>query len=168
MRPPARSAALPAATAVLATATAVLLAGCGRPPEPPDSPVPPASASPPSGAPTAPSPIVPGSPRSPGATFGAEVAVGCGGQPDVGAVLAVLRDADELAPETNAEVIEGPLCAGSWQYAVVSVPDLDPLLVLTRGPPDALELVTAGTEVCSPEVEVTAPPGIREVAGCVG
>jgi hypothetical protein len=60
----------------------------------------------------------------------------------------------------------GPLCAGTWQYTVVLVPNREPLAVVTRGRPGALELVTAGTNVCSIPVRTEAPIGIRTAATC--
>jgi len=73
-----------------------------------------------------------------------------------------------LSADTSVTVTTGPLCAGDWQYAVVSVPERDPLHVVTEGRPGALTLVTAGTAICVPQVRVNAPPGIRVATGCVG
>jgi hypothetical protein len=144
----------------------VLLAGCGPPPQvapTPEGPLP---------GPVVPSPTTAAPPPpSPGTTTtaaGQDVAVDCAGQPGADQVVAVLRAARLLPDGAQATVIEGPLCAGTWQYAVVSVPDRDPLQVITSGPPDALTLVTAGTEVCTVQVRVNAPPGIRAAASCVG
>jgi hypothetical protein len=148
----------------------VLLAACGRPPEVGESPTP---QSPPATAPatstvnpTAPGTAIPtvGPSGSPG--FSEDFAQPCGGEPSDGELLALLRDEGLLDQGSGAEVAEGPLCAGDWQYAVVTVPDLDPLLVVTQGEPDNLELVTAGTDVCTPEVRIQAPPGIRSAAAC--
>jgi hypothetical protein len=146
-----------------------LLVGCGPPPQPPEPP----SGSPPSTATVSPGPTVPptaptGAPVSPSPGFGEQTAVNCAGEPAEDEVLALLRDEGVLGGGADAEVVEGPLCSGTWQYTVVSVPDLDPLQVVTRGEPDALELVTAGTDVCSVEVRIQAPPGIRGAAACVG
>lgn len=153
----------------LVAALAALAAGCGPPPEPPGTPDPP---SPRSTAPTGPgrsvAPTGAGIPVTPTGGFSEQVATDCAGQPDAGAVLAVLASEELLGQGADAEVTEGPLCAGTWQYAVVTVPELDPLQVVTRGEPDALELVTAGTDVCSVEVRIQAPPGIRTAASCVG
>jgi len=46
------------------------------------------------------------------------------------------------------------------------VPNQDPLQVITRGLPTSLQLVTAGTDVCSVSVRATAPAGIRTVTKC--
>jgi hypothetical protein len=142
-----------------------LLLGCGPPPqvEPtPDAPLP-GQGTP--GSPAAPSPGQP-APASPLPGTEEPEAVECDGEPDANAVLAALREAGLL--DADAEVVEGPLCADDWQYAVVAVPDRDPLQVITSGPPDELTLETAGTEVCTIEVRVHAPRAIRAVAGCVG
>jgi hypothetical protein len=143
-----------------------LLAGCGPPPqvEPtPEGPLPgpgtPAvPATPPAG------PIPP--PTTPPLTPGDE-AVDCDGQPDGADLLDVLHAADLLDADGDADVVEGPLCAGDWQYAVIIVPDRDPLQVITSGAPGDLTLVTAGTDVCTVEVRVRAPRGIRVAAACV-
>lgn len=159
-----------AASAVgLLLAGTVLLVGCGVPPElrepprtPPAAPVP--TSSPP---PVLPSPVQPGGPgtRSPG-TFPEEFALDCAGRPGPEAMLALLRSAGILDQGSAAEVIDGPYCSGTWQYAVVTVPDRDPLLMVSRGPVDDLELVTAGTDVCTVEVRIQAPPGIRSATTC--
>jgi hypothetical protein len=148
----------------------VLLAACGRPPEVVESPGPPA---PPASVPAT-GPVDPTAPgtgiptvhptSSPG--FSEDFAQPCGGEPSEGQLLGLLRAEGLLEQGSGAEVAEGPLCAGSWQYTVVTVPDLDPLLVVSEGEPDDLELVTAGTDVCTPKVRIQAPPGIRAAAAC--
>lgn len=147
--------------------SAFLLTGCGPPPqvEPtPDGPLPGP------GTPQAPATPAPdgSGPVPPTPTIGEDEAVDCEGSPGEDAVLAVLREADLLDADVEVSFLAGPLCAGDWQYAVVSVPDRDPLQVITSGPPDELTLVTAGTEVCTVEVRVHAPQGIRVAASCVG
>jgi hypothetical protein len=144
-----------------------VLAGCGPPPEPPENPGPPPP--PPTAATSA--PTFPGQPPGTGpgfptGGFGDQFATDCNGQPSGDAVLALLVAEDLLGAGTDANFVTGPLCAGDWQYAVVSVPDLDPLQVVTSGDPDELELVAAGTDVCTPEVRIQAPPGIRSAAAC--
>jgi hypothetical protein len=155
--------------ALLVPLAAVLLAGCGPPPDPPDpDPPPPPPATPTGTVPVSPGPAFPGG-GGPGDTspgFGENVAVGCADEPGDGELLDLLRGEDLLGANTDANVVDGPLCAGTWQYAVVSVPNRDPLRVVTRGEPDDLELVTAGTDVCIPEVRIQAPIGIRNAAGC--
>jgi hypothetical protein len=159
----------PPRIALLPVAVTLLLAGCGPPPEPPAPPTPvPAPAPTASPAPTFPIQPPTGGPGLPSGGFGEQFAIDCAGAPDDDAVLAVLRDEGVLEADSDAEVVDGPRCAGTWQYAVVRVADLDPLQVVTRGEPDDLELVTAGTDVCTPEVRIQAPPGIRDAAACVG
>lgn len=166
VRPSARLAVLLPVGALLL----VVVAGCGRPPGLDDAgsggpPVPGTGA--PSGSPPAfPGPSV-GSPGGPGLSPGPGLAVDCAGEPDRDEVLALLRAEQVLGANADAQVVEGPLCADGWQYSVVNVPDLDPLQVLTQGEPGDLELVTAGTDVCTVEVRLQAPPGIRDVADCV-
>ena len=156
---------------VAALALAVPLVACGPPPEYP------AVAGTPSPRPTSPwlpapatlAPLPTGlpAPVSPPSGFPEDRAVSCAGRPDGDQVLALLRREDLLGTDLDARVTEGPLCAGDWQYTVVSVPDRDPLQVVTRGEPDDLALVTAGTEVCTVEVRIQAPSGIRAAADCV-
>lgn len=145
---------------------AALLAGCGPPPESPDDdPPPPPPATPTGTVPVSPGPAIPGpGDASPG--FGGEIAVSCDDGPGDDQFLDLLRDEELLGADTDANVVDGPLCAGTWQYAVVSVPDRDPLRVVTRGEAGDLELVTAGTDVCIPEVRIQAPIGIRNAADC--
>jgi hypothetical protein len=148
----------------------LLLAACGKPPEAGESPTPQAPpATVPATAtvnPTAPGTALPTVAPSGSPGFSENFAQPCNGEPSDAEVLAVLRAEGLLDQGSAAEVAEGPLCAGGWQYAVVTVPDLDPLLVVTQGEPDDLELVTAGTDVCTPEVRIQAPPGIRSAAAC--
>ena len=58
------------------------------------------------------------------------------------------------------------LCAADWQFTVVTETGREPLQVVTRGTPDSLSLVTAGTYVCTPTVRTQAPVGIISVAHC--
>ncbi len=162
---PPRSVSRAAVMLLAAAVTAVTLAGCGTPPDypgPPDRPLPlpttPATATP------TPTPTATATPSAPAA----DRAVDCNGRPDADAVLAVLRRAQLLDGDEKVTVVTGPLCAEDWQYTIVSVPDRDPLHVVTRGAPGSLQLVTAGTDVCTIEVRVRAPSGIRTAASCVG
>jgi hypothetical protein len=160
-------------TAALLITGALLLTACGAPPElgeDPGEPVPPptpASTSPP----VLPDPVPPGGPGTfgPGG-FPEEIAISCEsgpGSPEADELLALLRSEGMLAPGVDAEVTEGPLCSGDWQYAVVTVPDRDPLQLVSRGRAGDLELITAGTDVCSVEVRFQAPPGIQGIAACL-
>jgi hypothetical protein len=156
--------ALRAATALLLGLA--LTVACGPPPQVEPTPAGPLPGPGSPGLPNTPSPALPGD-TSPPPTPDDE-AVSCDGQPTADQVLDVLHDAGLLNDGIEASVVEGPLCAEDWQYAVVSVPDRDPLQVITSGEPDTLTLVTAGTDVCTVEVRVHAPRGIRAVASCVG
>jgi hypothetical protein len=163
-----------AACAALAAAGA--LAGCGVPPElrpKPGSSVPrpstPASASPSglAGSPTA--VVLPPQATTASAepTFAEEYAVECAGRPSADQVIALVRRTGGLLPRTGSvTVTKGPLCAGTWQYTVFSVPGKEPLQVVSRGAPDDLTMVTAGTDVCSIPVRTAAPVGIRSAALC--
>lgn len=149
-----------------------LAAGCGAPPEltdPPRAPlpVPSSSASPP---PSQRPPTFPGESGQPtdGPRFPEEIAMACAGQPGGEEIVETLRASNLLPAGVEAEVVDGPYCSGTWQYAMVSVPDRDPLQVITEGKPGALTLVTVGTDVCTVEVRMLAPAGIRAVAACLG
>src|SRR5262245_17866783 len=103
---------------------------------------------------------------NPTPTFGETVAVSCAGHPTADQVIALLRRRDLVPSGATITVQTQPLCAGMWQYTVVSVPEREPLQVITRGAPAALELVTAGTDVCSIPVRTGAPFGIQALAMC--
>lgn len=152
--------------AVAVAAVAVLVAGCGAPPDLAPTPEIPLPRPTTPAVPSTPGPSLPG--PTPTSTADSSVAVSCDGRPDGNQVLSLLQAEDVLPDGTEATIADGPLCAGDWQLTVVRVPDLDPLQVITSGPADDLTLVTAGTEVCTIEVLVHAPPGIRSAAGCVG
>jgi hypothetical protein len=163
-----------AATAV-ALAAAAMLAGCDRPAGVAGAPAPTASTTagagtaPPSRFPTAPAAATrtptPGGTSSP--VFGELTAQPCQGHPSGEQVIALLRRTTGLLPTSGTVAVRtGPLCAGSWQYTVLTVADRDPLQVVTKGSPQALELVTAGTDVCTIEVRVVAPVGIRTITRC--
>jgi hypothetical protein len=104
---------------------------------------------------------------SPEPSFAEEYAVPCDGRPTVDQVVAAVRHTAGLLPRTGSvSVAKGPLCAGSWQYTIFSVPSKEPLQVVSRGTPGNLKMVTAGTDICSIEVRIEAPPGIRNAALC--
>lgn len=168
--PPRRAAALGCA---LALAGGVALAGCGAPPEltePRGAGIPTPSGSPtPSGPAVSIPPVDPGTPHTPSAppapTFAEFSAVDCAGRPSGSQVISFLRRTSRLLPSgARVTVTAGPLCAGEWQYTVLQVSGREPLQVVSSGAPDALRLVTAGTDVCSAEVRATAPYGIRSIA----
>jgi hypothetical protein len=94
-------------------------------------------------------------------------AVACRGQPSSGQVISALRRDRNILPQgVTPRVLTGPLCAGSWQYTIIDVPDHDPLQVVTRGGASSLTVVIAGTYVCTPEVTGAAPSGIVSAAHC--
>ena len=91
----------------------------------------------------------------------------CTKGPTAAQVLATLEGRPGVPDRQQLRIDRGPLCAGDWQYSAVRLltePDAEPLLVITRGTPPALRLVEAGADVCSEAVERTAPPGIRVLA----
>jgi hypothetical protein len=95
------------------------------------------------------------------------VAVACGGRPSASQVIAAVRRDRNLLPQgVTPQVLTGPLCAGSWQYTIMSIPEHDPLQVVTRGSASSLTVVIAGTYVCTPEVTGAAPSGIVSAAHC--
>ena len=104
---------------------------------------------------------------SPSPSFGEAFAVSCAGHPTADQVIAVLRRSGSFLPAgATVTVRTMPQCAGEWQYTVISIPQHDPLQVVTKGPPSALQLVTAGTDVCNIPVRTQAPQGIRSLARC--
>ncbi|GIG01892.1 hypothetical protein [Catellatospora citrea] len=165
--------ALPLATACLVGVA--LLSGCGVPPElqPRPGTVPQPSGSP--GAATLlPSPSLPPSfslppsapPSSPG-PFPELTVTDCQGRPSGEQVVAAVRRKSSILPGSGTiTVTRPPVCAGNWQYTELTVPGREPLQVVTKGAPTALDLVTAGTDICTVEVRNFAPPGIRIAAGC--
>ncbi len=145
------------------------LAACSHVPEPyvapslgPVSPAP-VSFSPSPAPPPPPPPLEGSSPPSP--PFDESAATSCAGHPSADQVARKVRAAG-LVGGAKLTVKVAPRCAGTWQYTVFTVSGRGPLQVVTKGPPAALALVTAGTNVCSTEVLVQAPAGIIAVAQC--
>ncbi len=147
------------------------LAGCGVPPElqpPPGTKVPVPSVAPPTSA-----PFPPGfSPRPSGPTAAPTVSVtpfpefssvACNGRPTGDQVLALVRRQTAINP---SKAITQPVCAGTWHYTVLEVPERDPLQVLSKGDPAALQLMAIGTDVCTVDVRRQAPTGILLAASC--
>jgi hypothetical protein len=169
------SATLPRRVGALACAVATCaLVACGTPPElrpkPGSSvPRPPSPLSPSTGIESTVVPIPPGqtATASPEPSFTEEYASPCNGYPTANQVVALVRQTGGLLPRNGSvSVLKGPLCAGSWQYTVFSVPNKEPLQVVSRGTPHDLVLVTAGTDICSIEVRTAGPIGIRNAALC--
>ncbi|MGW0435298.1 hypothetical protein ACWDV4_22505 [Micromonospora sp. NPDC003197] len=162
-----RATRLLGATSLLAGA--MLLTACGVPPElePPRSTLPTLVSPTVSGpaTPTPPPSVAPTVTSSPTARFPESTATDCQGSPSRAQLTALLRREAGLLPAgTQVTVTTGPLCSGDWQYSVVQVPNREPLQVVTKGAPNALTLVAAGTDVCSIPVRVGAPTGIRFIA----
>ncbi|MFI5928702.1 hypothetical protein ACIA3K_22410 [Micromonospora sp. NPDC051543] len=173
--PPRRPSAptAPAWAALLTLLTIGALTGCGAPPELRDpTGVPTGASSPrpsgptdvatgtPSTAPTAPPPATGAATPEPGL-----VATTCRNGPTGQRVVQLLRGQASVLPDNvRVRVRTGPLCAGDWQYTVLEVTGHEELQVVTQGGPTALQLVTAGTDVCTIEVRATGPAGIRTLA----
>jgi len=154
----------------LAAVVALATAACGTPPElsePRGTTVPrPTATASPSPTPTAfPTTVTPSPfPTATGSTtFADSPAVSCGGRPSAAQVIALLKRNRLLPSSFRSQPTVGPMCAGTWQWTVVPT-SRGPLQAVTRGEPGSLSLVTAGTDVCSIEVRVGAPAGIRSAA----
>jgi hypothetical protein len=164
------------ATVAFAFSVVGLAAGCGGanpgPQSGPDqnpgnsTPAPVVSSSFPRGQTASPRPIRSPLPSPSPTGFSELVAVACNGRPTAEQVLAVLRRSTILPAGARPTVGSGPLCAGTWQYTVLNLPDHEPLRVVTRGSPEALTIETAGTEPCTARVKATAPAGILALLGC--
>lgn len=113
-----------------------------------------------------PGPATSAIPTPPPSGFPESVAQGCAGHPTVAQVIAVVRAAGQVRASATPVARSGPLCAGTWQFTVLGLPDREPLQVVTMTGPSGLELVAAGTDVCGTVVESIAPAGIRALAGC--
>ncbi|SCL68119.1 hypothetical protein GA0070604_6202 [Micromonospora eburnea] len=168
---PRRQASPPAASrtpraVAAALVTLLSLAACGAPPElnqqarPTVTPT--ATSTPtPSATPTAPD-MPDAQPRSPSPD---PSATPCGSGPTGDRVIALLRGGARVLPrDVRVTVRQGPLCVEDWQYTVLAVAGHEELQAVTQGKPTTLELVTAGTDVCSAEVRAAGPPGIRALA----
>jgi hypothetical protein len=164
------------AAALLPFALLPMLAGCIHesggdgsllPTPPTSSPLPPPPAL------NAPDPATPPAPPSattatPSPTgFSESYVVPCHGRPSAAQVIsAVRRHGSLLTPGASVTATTGPLCSGIWQYTVLVVPDHEPLQVVTKGAPSALQFVTAGTNVCTVDVRAGAPVALLTTANC--
>ncbi|HLV58573.1 MAG TPA: hypothetical protein VKY81_06850 [Natronosporangium sp.] len=157
----------PATATLMLAAVLTVVAACGEPPQVAPTPTGPLLPGPRTPGPATPPPPptsgVPGTVTPP-----AGRAVDCAGNPSAEEVLDLLREEALLTSDADVTVADGPRCDEDWQYTLIEVPGLDPLQVVTSGKPGDLELVTAGTDVCTVEVRVRAPDGIRAAASCVG
>jgi hypothetical protein len=165
------------AAALLPFALLPVLAGCIHasggdgpllPTPPSSSPLPPPPAlnvPEPTTTPAAP-PSVPTTSSSPSG-FSESYVVPCAGHPSASQVIAVVRrHGSLLAAGAPVSATTGPLCSGVWQYTVLAVPDHEPLQVVTKGSPSALQFVTAGTNVCTVDVRAGAPVALLTTANC--
>ncbi|HEX6683955.1 MAG TPA: hypothetical protein VF062_14220 [Candidatus Limnocylindrales bacterium] len=90
-------------------------------------------------------------------------AVPCAGRVTANQVIDLVRSASSISP--SGAVAGYPLCAGSWQLTELQVPGRDSVLAVTITQ-NGLKLVAAGTDVCTAEVKLLAPSGIKLAAGC--
>ena len=89
--------------------------------------------------------------------------VACNGRPTGDQVLALVKRQTAINP---SKAITQPVCAGTWHYTVLEVLDREPLQVLSKGDPAALQLMAIGTDVCTVDVRRQAPTGILLAASC--
>ena len=134
------------AAAVLAiVSVGCLLSGCTRsrgdsgPLLPPVSPPPARSASPtPFSTPVAPARTTPARSASSSPSqlpFSEAYVSQCNGRPTGDQVVAAVRRARPNLPSgAGVTVKTGPLCAGVWQYTVLTVTSSEPLQAMTRAP----------------------------------
>lgn len=147
------------------------LAGCGVPPQlqpRPGTQVPAPSMAAPTSAPFPPgfSPRPSGPTPTPTASaspFPVFSSVACHGRPTGDQVLALVKQQTAINP---SKAITQPVCAGTWHYTVLEVIGRDPLQVLSKGDPGALQLMAIGTDVCTVDVRRQAPTGILLAASC--
>lgn len=164
-----RPAALRRLTLPVALLALSSVAGCGTPPElrrpTPQTAAGPTATGSPTPSPSSAAPTTRPTPTASPTAAADLIAVRCRSGPSGDRVVSLLRGPARVLPrDVRVTVRTGPLCAGEWQYTVLEVTGHEELQVVTRGRPAALELVTAGTDVCGVEVRVAAPPGIRTLA----
>jgi len=102
------------------------------------------------------------SPSSSLSPFSEFVTVPCGTRVTADQVISLIRNQTQIRP---SRATNGPLCAGTWQYTELQVPDRDPVQAVTMTR-DGLKLIAVGTEVCTAEVQLQAPSAIKTAAGC--
>jgi hypothetical protein len=121
------------------------------------------------GVPTYPAPTYPTRTTPPATTTppaGPSPAPRCANGPTRPQVLAAMQGQPGI-PARELKVIAGPFCAGGWQIATLEIlaedaeDKFEPLLVVTKGKPEALVVIEAGADVCSVMVQNEAPRGIR-------
>lgn len=92
----------------------------------------------------------------------------CSGQPTGAEILALIKGKAGI-PKKTLQVQDGPFCADTWAFTTVKLAgsgsgDQEPLSVVTSGKGSTLTLITAGSDVCNPQVQASAPAGIRVLA----
>ncbi|WP_433212117.1 hypothetical protein ACQP00_51885 [Dactylosporangium sp. CS-047395] len=114
---------------------------------------------------TAPVPSATTSPSPSG--FSEQYVTYCAGRPTSAQVIAAVRKVRANLPAGNGvSVQKEPVCSGVWQYTVLNVTGSEPLQVITKGSPNALTVVTAGTAPCTVEVRATAPAAFLDAVDC--
>ncbi|GAA0724394.1 hypothetical protein Drose_37695 [Dactylosporangium roseum] len=131
--------------------------GASTSPTPASTPIVPPTHAPSAGRSASPSP----------STFSEVYVVRCNGRPSGEQVIVAVRKFRANLPAGSGVTVQSqPLCAGIWQYTVLNVADREPMQVMTKGSPQALTVVTAGTDPCTVEVKATAPPALLNAAAC--
>ena len=90
----------------------------------------------------------------------------CPAGPTAAQLVAAVQNTPGI-PDEPLTVTGGPFCAGTWQFSTMEIGSAatrdrnERLSVVTKGAPAALQLLEAGSDVCSKLVSDEAPPGIR-------
>jgi hypothetical protein len=92
----------------------------------------------------------------------------CTGSPTKAQILTLIKGQSGV-PDKTLQVDDGPFCSGDWSFSTVEVAgesadQLEPLMVVATGKGSTLALVAAGSEVCTDQVQTSAPAGIRVLA----
>ncbi|GAA2634081.1 hypothetical protein GCM10010399_78270 [Dactylosporangium fulvum] len=99
--------------------------------------------------------------------FSEAYVVQCNGRPSGDQVIAAVRKFRANLPAGSGVTVKSqPLCAGIWQYTILNVANSEPMQVMTKGSPQTLTVVTAGTDPCTVEVKATAPAALLNAAAC--
>jgi len=171
----------------------LLLSSCGTPPKPPTRSAPiyvspsaaPLTLSPTAGLPAQALPTATVNGRYPTYTYPTAVATTaapetvsptptpshaakCTGSPTKAQILTLIKGQSGV-PDKTLQVDDGPFCSGDWSFSTVEVAgesadQLEPLMVVATGKGSTLALVAAGSEVCTDQVQTSAPAGIRVLA----
>jgi hypothetical protein len=89
--------------------------------------------------------------------------VACNGKPTGEQVVSLVKQKTAIAPSKH---ITQPVCAGTWHFTVLEVPNREPLQVLSKSDATGLQLMAVGTDVCTVDVRRQAPTGILLAASC--